>query len=406
MTSRERVRATIEHRITDRVPVDLGGSIMSGIMAQPLTALRQRLGLEPRPVKVYEVFQMLGEVEPDVIDTLGIDVLPVEPPAIFFGLKREKYKPWRLFDGTEVLVPGQFDVEVDSEGNWLMHEEGDPEKPLAGRMPKNGFYFDTLDDQSLHQDYTPPPLQQMERDYLAPLPAQQVDYLAAKAARLRPTGKALFLGWWGAFGPAQVGNIPDWLCLLAAEPDYVERLFELRTEGVLRHLEEFHAAIGEDIDILGVDGIDFGTQKAEMFSPELFEQFYLPFYTAVNDWVHAHTGWKTWKHSCGANARYMPYYVQSGLDCLNPVQRSAAGMDLARLKADYGARITFWGGGVDTQRTLPFGSPEEVYRETAETIALLGAGGGFVFNAVHNIQANVPVDNLLAMFQAIRDSAA
>ena len=404
MNSRQRVIAAIEHRETDRVPVDIGGSIMSGIMAQPLTALRRHLGLEDRPVKVYEIFQMLGEMEPDIIECLGIDVLPVEPEAIFFGLKREKYKPWRLFDGTEVLVPGQFNVEEDAEGNWLLHEEGDPAQPVAGRMPKNGYYFDLVGDQQLHADFTPPTLQELEEDYLTPISAQRLDYLAAKAERLRPTGKALFLGDWSAFGPPWIGNTPDWLCLLASDPEYVDQAFALRTEGVLRNLELLRCAIGDNIDILGVDGQDFGTQKSEMFSPEFFARYHLPFYLAVNGWVHAHTPWKTWKHTCGSNAQFMPMYVEGGLDCLNPMQRSAAGMDLAVLKREYGSRITFWGGGVDTQHTLPFGTPEEVYREVLETIRLLSAGGGFVFNTVHNIQANVPVENLAAMFQAIRDS--
>lgn len=141
-TSRKRVLAAVNHEEPDRVPIDLGGTIVSGIMAGPLHRLRQRLGLKEKRVKVYDVFQMLGEVEMDVIEKLHIDVLPIETPALFFEIKRENYKPGKLFDGTPVLVPGDFNVEIDEEGDWFLHEEGDPKKPIVAKMPKGGYYFD------------------------------------------------------------------------------------------------------------------------------------------------------------------------------------------------------------------------------------------------------------------------
>ena len=134
-TSRKRVLATLSHKEADRVPIDLGGTLCSGIMASSLHRLRQRLGLKEKRVKVYDVFQMLGEVEMDIVEKLHIDVLPVETPAPFFGIKRQNYKPWKLFDGTPVLVPGDFNVGVDEGGNWLMHEGGDSERPVVAKMP-------------------------------------------------------------------------------------------------------------------------------------------------------------------------------------------------------------------------------------------------------------------------------
>jgi hypothetical protein len=166
MSSRERVLATLNHEEPDRVPLDMGGTIMSGIMAHALDRLRMHLNLPQCPVKVYEVFQMLGEVEMDVVECLGIDVLPVEPAVQFFGLRREQWKPWKLWDGTEVLVPGQFDVEVDEEGDWLLHSEGDPAKPVEGRMPKDGFYFDMASMTNTHMDYAPPPLAEVRKENL------------------------------------------------------------------------------------------------------------------------------------------------------------------------------------------------------------------------------------------------
>ena len=403
MNSRERVLAAIEHREPDRVPADLGATIMSGIMAQAIPGLRRCLGLDDRPPKVYEPFQMLGEVEEDLVEALGVDVLPVEPPAQFFGIRRENYKPFRLFDDTPVLVPGQFNVEVDDQGRWLLHEQGDAARPVTAIMPKEGFYFDMVGDQAMHEDFQPPPLAHMRKQYRTPADERDLEYLAAKAQRLRPTGKALVLGAWGYIGPAGVGNFADWMCVMAGDPDYARRLFEIKIEADLARLEKLKRYIGDTIDVLGVDGNDYGTQRAEMFSPAMFEQFYFPYYQAICGWVHAHTKWKTWKHCCGSIPRFIPFMVEAGIDCLNPVQCSAAGMEPAWLKQTFGNRLTFWGGGIDTQKTLPFGTPEQVYEQARERLRIFKPGGGYVFNAVHNIQHGTPPENIAAMFQALKD---
>ncbi len=403
MNSRERVLAAIEHREPDRVPLDMGGTIMSGIMALSLIALRKALGLEKRLVKVYEPYQMLGEVEWDVVEALGIDVLPVEPDALFFGLSRRDWKPFALWDGTEVLVPGRFRVETTEDGSWLLREGGDPNGRPVGIMPKNGYYFDHVGDQTLHDDFVPPPLHDLEQQCRTLMPDAKLEFLVQKAERLRLTGKALLLGIWHDFGPPMVGNVPDWLCLMASDPEYVDRLFALKTEADLRTLERLWKGLGDRIDILGIDGADFGTQRSGMFSVELFERFYEPYYTRINSWVHSHTPWKTWKHSCGSNRQFLPAFVRSGLDCLNPVQTSAWGMDPAELKREYGARLTFWGGGVDTQHVLPFGTPEEVYEDVRKRLNIFKPGGGYVFSTIHNLQARVPVANMMAMIQALKD---
>ena len=401
MSARERVLKTLNHEEPDRVPLDLGSTIMSGIMVHPLDRLRKHLGLENRPVKVYEVFQMLGEVELDLVDRLGIDVLPVEPLVQFFGLRREKWKSWKLWDGTDVRVPGQFNVEVDEEGDWLLHTEGDPKKPIEGRMPKDGFYFDMASMTEAHMDYTPPTLEEVKKENH--LSNEELEFLAARAEMLRRrTDKALLLGCWDKVGLPQVGSIPDFLCLLATDPGYVKDLSAVRTETALKNLEKFRIYLGDNIDILGLDGTDYGSQNNEMFSPELFEELYLPYFKEQNSWVHGHTKWKTWLHTCGSVTRIIPMLVESGLDILNPVQTSAAGMDPTWLKQEFGSKITFWGGGVDTQKTLPFARPEEVEREVAERIRVFAPGGGFVFNTIHNIQQGTPPENILAAYDTAR----
>jgi hypothetical protein len=401
MTSRERVLKTLNFREPDRVPLDLGGSIMSGIMAHPLDRLRRHLRLEPRPVRVYEVFQMLGEVELDLIERLAIDVLPVEPPVQFFGLRREGWKPWRLWDGTEVLVPGQFAVQMSAEGDWLLHTAGDPSKPVEARMPKNGFYFDMPALTESHYDYSPPPLAQVRREFRLENP--ELEFLASRAEHLRrTTDKALFLGCWDRMGLPWVGSIPDFLVLMLTDKGYVKDLFALRTETALANMEKLKSHLGDKIDILGLDGTDYGSQNAELFSPELFAELYLPFFKIQNDWVHRNTGWKTWLHTCGSVTRILPLLVEAGVDILNPVQTSASGMDPAWLKRRFGARIVFWGGGVDTQRTLPFAAPEEVAAQVRERLRIFAPGGGYVFNAIHNIQQGTPPENIAAAYDTAR----
>jgi hypothetical protein len=401
MNSRERVLAAIEHRPVDRVPVDLGGSIMSGIMALTMDRVRRYLGITERPVKVYELYQMLGEVEDDLIERFGVDVLPVEPPSIFFDIPRENYKPFTLFDGTGVLVPGQFEVVEDAAGNWVVHDGGDPARPASGVMPKDGYYFDKLPLLKLEPDFQMPPLSELEPGLLAPIPDDVLDHVAATAIRLRPTDKALLAGMWKYFGPP--GNVtdPNWLCFLLTDAAYVDDMFAIAIEGNIRRLQQLHDRVGSNIDIIGLDGADYGSQRCELFSPGVFERHYLPFYRRQLDWVREHTTWKTWKHTCGSVPRLIPYLVECGLDCLNPVQCSASGMDARALKETYGEKLTFWGGGVDTQKTLPFGTPAEVRAEVNERLRIFADGGGYVFNTIHNIQASVPPENVVAMFDAV-----
>ena len=150
-------------------------------------------------------------------------------------------------------------------------------------------------------------------------------------------------------------------------------------------------------------GTDFGMQTGSFISPKTYRDLYQPFQKQLNDWVHKNTGWKCFIHSCGSIINLMPDLIEAGFDIFNPVQTSAAGMDPQTLKDRFGDQVTFWGGGVDTQQILPFGTPEEVRTQVSERMQTFGAGGGFVFNPSHNVQAGVPVENLLAMYQAVED---
>ena len=416
MTSRERVIRTLDHREPDRVPLDLGSSVTTGIMATTYAELRRRLGVNGGPPRVSDLLQMLAEVEVPVLERLGCDVVGLIPLVRSFGIANQDWKPWRTFDGTEVLVPGQFNYRVDANGDLLLSPGGDTTKPPSGRMPKNGHYFDIIVRQ--------PPL---DWDRLDPAEfAEQFTRLSdAELEHLRTTATSLhdhtsfaILGGSGGGGlgdlpkvlapemdaPRGIRNFEDWMVAHLTHPHYIKEIFARQTEQAIENLELYRQAVGSRIVAIFISGTDFGTQRQEFISPDLYRELYQPFHRRMNDWVHEHTTWKTFYHCCGSVYHLLPSFIEAGVDILNPVQCSAANMDPARLKREFGDRLVFWGGGVDTQKTLPFGTPDEVRREVKERIRTFAPGGGYVFNAVHNIQATTPVENVLAMFEAAREA--
>jgi uroporphyrinogen-III decarboxylase len=163
-------------------------------------------------------------------------------------------------------------------------------------------------------------------------------------------------------------------------------------------MEKVYQVVGDRVTVAHVTGTDFGAQDGPLVSPKVYRDLYKPFHKQVNDWVHKHTSWKTFIHSCESVRALIDDFCEAGFDILNPIQCSAAHMDPSELKKEYGDQITFWGGGADTQRTLPFGTADEVRREVLERLRIFGLGGGFVFAPVHNIQPCTPIENLLAMF--------
>ena len=402
MTSRERVLKALNHEEPDRVPLDLGGTFVTGIAAGALHRLRQHLGLEDRRVKVFDLLQMLGEVEMDLVDRLHLDVLPIERPAVAFGIRNDNWKPWQLFDGTPVLVPGGFNVDTGPEGDWLLRPLNRSDRPPVARMPKDGFYFDAIGYGEWDTEFKPPSLQELRKTAGQRWIVQDelLNHFSSRARRLRrDTDKALVLGAWGATGVHYVGSLTEFLCLLASDREYVADLFMLAAEASIRNLELLWEAVGENADVFVFSGLDFGTQRGEFFSVDTFEETYLPAFKMQFEWIHEHTSWKIFEHSCGSIANLIGGLMDAGLDALNPVQTSADGMDPARLARVFGDRLTFWGGGLDTQATLPFGTPDDVRNEVAERIRLFAPGGGLVFNPVHNIQCNTPPENIVAAYE-------
>jgi len=417
LSSRERLGKTLNHEKPDRVCVDFGATAVTGIHVSALTKLRGALlGEKDFRVKVIEPYQMLGEIDETLQETLGIDVVNISLPKTLFGFKNENWKPLTLFDGTEVLVPGDFNITVDEKGGWYLYPEGDTSAQPSGYMPKGGNFFDALCRQEPIDEEKLNPLDNLEE--FGPLAEGDLHLLADQAREAMKKNKGTILIVPGAaFGdialvPAMwrkrtrgIRDVQEWYISTVARRDYVYSVFEKQCGIALKNIDRLIKKIGNDVQAAFLTGTDFGTQRGLFISPKAYRDLYKPFHKAINDFIHKHSGWKTFIHSCGGVYDLIPEFIDAGFDILNPVQCSAYMMDPKRLKQEFGRDLVFWGGGVDTQKTLPFGTPEEVYREVRERILIFNEGGGFVFNAIHNIQSQVPVENILAIFRAITDSA-
>jgi len=415
MNSRERIIAAINHQETDRVPLDLGSCGQTGMHVSSVYLLRQALKLDPpgTPVKVVEVLQMLGEIAPDLQDVLKVDTVGLSSPYNIFGFKNEGWKPWTLFDGTPVLVPELFNTEPDENGDILMYAQGDSSYPPCAKMPNGGYYFDAIMRQQPLEESTLNVEDNLEE--FGPITQFELEYLRSESTRLyEQTDKAIVLGLSGmAYGdvalvpglslknPKGIRDITDWYMSTVTRQDYIREIFEQQCNIALENLPKIYDAVGERVTVAWVSGTDFGAQNNCLISPRTFRSLYKPFYKRVNDWIHKNTAWKTFIHSCGSILPIIPDLVEAGFDILNPVQTSAANMDPAVLKTQFGKLLTFWGGGVDTQSVLPFGTPEEVRTQVLERLQIFGNGGGFVFNPIHNVQAKVPIENLLAMYETV-----
>ncbi len=417
MNSRERVAMALNHQEADRVPLDLGGSAVTGMHVSSVYRLRQALGLDNpgTPIRVVEPFQMLGEIAPDLIDALGVDVVGVTGPRGFFGFENEGWKPWTLFDGTPVLVPAAFNTDPAPNGDILMYPGGDKSAAPSGRMPNGGFYFDTLIRQPPIDDSKLSVEDNLEE--FGPLSDTDLAYFSSEVDRLHGgTDKAIFANFgFTGFGdiamvpapwlkhPKGIRDVEEWYVSTVGRRDYVYNIFERQCEISLANLETLYGLLGDRITVCFISGTDFGMQNGLFISRKAYRELYMPFLKAENDWVHAHTPWKTFVHSCGSIMTLIPDFIETGFDIMNPVQFSAVNMDSGELKQKFGNRITFWGGGVNTQHTLPFGTADDVRREVRGQIETFGPGGGFVFNTNHNVQAGVPTENLLALYETVRD---
>jgi hypothetical protein len=359
---------------------------------------------------------MLGEVEDDLREKLCADCAFVLPYTCLFGYRLEGWKPWTMFDGTPVLVPAHFNTKVEPCGGIYQYPEGDTSVPPSGYMPKDGKYFDALIRQEPFDDENPCVDDNMEE--FTVLNDEVLKHFQKETERLRKnTDSAIVLAASGTgLGdialvpgtflkhPKGIRDVEEWYISLASRKEFIKELYDRQTQVALKNLALYKEAMGSNIDVLMLCGTDLGGQNAPMCSTAAFEELYFPYYKRMIDWIHGNTNWKVFKHSCGSIKPLIPKFIEAGFDILNPVQNSAVDMDPQTLKNEFGSKISFWGGGVDTQKTLPFGTPDEVYKEVTERIRIYNKSGGFIFNTIHNTQPGTPVENFLAMIEAIKQA--
>jgi uroporphyrinogen decarboxylase len=384
----------------------LGATRASGINAVVYDKLKRRMGIRT-PTKVHDTRQMLAEVEPEVVNRLGLDVLPLEPETMQWarqdatqGLRRQ------LFCGLDVYFPPGTDIIERPDGSWILRDEMGND---VARMPRDGYYFDLLRPTMANERIEPAAFRPPDT-----VPDEELRSFQDYGKLLYDDTDKALLGWGACISLVGLsvllaenitqGSLDTWLAMLMTERETAHEMMGRYVDAVIKRIELYHQAVGPYCFAWGVASDDAGTQGRELLSPDLFREMIKPHYARLCGWVHAHTNWKTFLHSCGSVYRYIPEWIDAGVDILNPVQISAANMEPERLVREFGGRIVFWGGGCDTQRVLPFGTPDEVRQHVRHNIEVFGSGtGGFVFTQVHNIQQDVPVENAEAMFRAARE---
>ncbi|MDF1513072.1 MAG: uroporphyrinogen decarboxylase family protein [Anaerolineae bacterium] len=406
-TPRERVLLAVNHRPPDRIPIDLSGHRSSGIMAIAYHNLKQHLGITTGDIYVYDFVQQLAIVEPEILDRFQVDTIEL---GRGFALKEEDWRDWVLPDGTPCKIPA-FINPVNVNGDWHIY---DPDGTLTAIQKAGSLYFEQtcfplLDYAGDNFDHLPDAMNKVMWASLGSPPAPiefdetGLAQITAGVKKLRQSTDRAIIGLFG-------GNFMEWgqflfrmdnfLMLLAAEPRCMHKLLDKLLEIHLDNLRKFLSAVGPYIDII-LFGDDLGMQNGPQVSPRMYRKFFFPRHRELWQTAKSLSNAKVMLHSCGSVAAYIPMFIEAGLDILQPVQTSAYNMDAAYLKREYGRDLCLWGGGCDTQKMLPQGTPEEVAQDVRSRVEILSPGGGFVFQQVHNIMADIPPENIVAMLDAV-----
>jgi uroporphyrinogen decarboxylase len=399
MTSRERVWAAVNRREPDKVPIDLGGSIVTGINAMAYGRLKEHLGLDGGSVRVNNIILLLAEVEPELLERWQVDVLPV--PRYYAGPGAPLSGRWTshpLPDGKSALFPQGFSPVIREDGTWELRENGTVMHTLS---PGSGSFVPA---------YFPlagADLEAIEAYPLAGISDEEIDFLHRTARLLyETTDKALF-GWFNGSIFEQSQFLCGWdefLMNLYGASELADALLEKLTRWVIADLELYLQAVGPYLQVVGF-GDDLGIQGGLQVAPEVFRRHVKPRLARIYTAAHAASPAKVLLHSCGSVHDLIDDLLEIGVDILNPVQTGAARMEPERLKHEFGSRIAFWGGGAEVQGVLSWGTPQEVRRDVRRRLEVFGPGGGYVFAPIHNLQADVPPENIAAMYdEAARSS--
>ncbi len=365
MTSRQRVINAINHKPVDRVPIDLGMHPSTGISAFAYKNLREYLGLPTDNIEVYDVIQFLPRVDTDILKRFHCDCILLQPSY------RKTYR-WNPRDDYEFIMPSTAKAHQNSAGDWIVpHPDGDM------RMPKGGYFFSggwpSFDDRD-EDEWVQASAKEAERIY------KETDYFTAS------------LGFWGFFSEGDI----EWQCKMLTDPEELKESNQRALDGAIQKAGKLIDKAGEYIQGLCI-GADLGTQQGPMCRPSVYEEISAPYLKAFCDFVHRNSDLKIFYHCCGSIKPMIPILIDCGIDVLNPVQISANDMDPQELKNTFGEKITFWGGGCNTQEVLNFGTPQDVENNVIELMNIFKQNSGFVFNQVHNIMGDIAPENIVAM---------
>jgi uroporphyrinogen decarboxylase len=401
MTPRERVLTTLRHEEPDSVPLDFGGMHATGIHANAYHRLREFLGMPSRKTRILNAWMQLAVIEDEIRDRFGVDLTPVELLRPAFGLSIAHQQPYALPDGSEGEISSEYSPNISPDGSKTL--SGPNGRPFA-RMPAGGFWFDVIDF-PLENATTTGDIDKFDWEGLL-LKQDELAFIQEQGRRLHEHSDRAVIGNFG-------GAIFDWsqqlrgfsnvMFDLVENQDLYTYLLDRMTEVHLENLRRYLDAVGEYIHIVAM-GDDLGTQNGPWMRPEVYRTLIKPRHARIFNYIkESNPHLYVFLHSCGSIYQLLPDLIDAGVDIINPIQVTANGMEPSRLKREFGKNLTLWGGGVDSQGVLPFGTPHQVREQVKERIQLMAPGGGYVFATVHNIQAEVPPENIVAMFEAVAE---
>ena len=389
MKSRERILTTLKHQEPDKIPIDLGAMRSTGIMAIAYHNLKKYLGIHGGSTRIYDVGQQLAEPELPLLQKFEIDVIDLDNT---FGQKIDEWKAWNLPDGSPAYIHIK-NYPTRRDNMWVLMDG----ERLAARMPTGCLYFEPCNPPLAEADS----VKDIENYRWFYFRDEDLKALAEKAKYLYQETDFAIMGGFGGNILEHGQGLRGWsnfMMDLAVNQSFANDLMDKLVEVHLTNLKMYLQAVGDYIQIIQM-GDDLGTQNGPQLSPDMYRELIKPRHQKIYQYVKQHSSVYVFLHSCGSIYDLIPDLIDAGVDILNPVQTSAAKMEPEKLKSEFGTQLTFWGGGVDTQTVLPNGTPEEIAEHVQERLRVFAPGGGFVFNQVHNIQANVPPENIVAAYE-------
>lgn len=404
MNSRQRIWAAIRHEEADRVPIDIGGTGVTGINLIAYGNLKRHLGLTGGMARIFHTWIQVPEIEPVIAERLHTDTVTLPRYRMSLGLSNVEFKPWSFVDGTQFLVPAGFNPARNASGDfeWIEHGVKIAEAPGEGT---HGF---SLRHHPLREATTTQEIDNWfdtyDGNFVARIRVSDEELVWARefAKRLHETtDKAVVADYFGTVLENAQGII-GWDTIymhMLAEPKLAHHFFERLSHELVIGIKRYLSAVGEYIDVF-MFADDIGHQRGPMMKLDIYREFVLPGHKAIFQAVHENSQAAIFYHTDGAVMTLLPELIDAGMDCFNTVQTDAADMDGMELKRRFGKNITFWGGGVDSHSILPFGTPEQVREDVRRRIKIFAPGGGYVFASIHNILGDVPPQNILAAADA------